>query len=276
MITQRVATLGQRIEDTLEAAGRFTLFSLEAAAWMARDARSLRRIKLLMPQLYDIGTMSIPVVMIVGAFVGAVIGIESYDQFLAVGQEQRLGGVISISVLKQIGPVLAAMMIAGRVGGAVCAELGTMKVTEQIDALRVMGVDPVAYLVVPRVLACVLMMPVLTLFCDILGVFGGWVVVVRGYGVDNAAYWAFSRDFVGAFELFSGLGKATFFGLCIGLIACYKGFNCGPGASGVGKASTESFVATFISIIVSNVFIASFLKNLYVLLYGAGGPTAFG
>ncbi len=205
-----------------------------------------------------------------------VLGIEAYDQFAAIGQESRLGGIISISVLKQIGPVMAAMMIAGRVGGAVSAELGTMRVTEQIDALRVMGTDPIGYLVVPRVLACVLMVPILTVFSDLLGVLGGWLVIVRGYGVDNGDYWAYSRDFVGSWDVLTGLGKGAFFGLAIGMIACYKGFHCGAGASGVGRASTEAFVASFIAIIVSNFFLASFLKNVYYLIYGYSGASVFG
>ena len=214
--------------------------------------------------------------MLVGAFVGMVFGVETFDQFRAIGQESRLGGVIGISVLKQIGPVLAAVMIAGRVGGAISAELGTMRVTEQIDALQVMGTDPIAYLVVPRVLACLIMVPVLTVFSDLLGVLGGWFVVVRGYGVDNGEYWAFSRAFVGPYDIFTGLGKGFFFGGAIGLISCYKGFNCGAGASGVGRAATDAFVTSFIAIIISNFFLATFFNNIYTIIWGEGGPSAFG
>jgi phospholipid/cholesterol/gamma-HCH transport system permease protein len=184
--------------------------------------------------------------------------------------------VIGISVVKQIGPVLAAVMIAGRVGGAISAELGTMRVTEQIDALRAMGTDPIRYLVVPRVLACLLMVPTLTIFSDLLGVFGGWVVVVKVYGVDNTAYWDFSRAFIGAYDVMTGLIKGAVFGLAIGLIACYKGFNCSQGAKGVGRSATDAFVTSFIAIIVVNFFLAAFMKSVYTLLYGAGGPTAFG
>lgn len=277
LLTDRLAVLGRSVEDALDGAGRFTLFGLGILAWTFRGPGLCGRFRLLLPQLYFVGTMSIPVVCLVGAFVGMVLGVETFNQFAAIGQETRLGGVIAISVLKQIGPVMAAMMIAGRVGGAVSAELGTMRVTEQIDALRVMGTDPVAYLVVPRVIACLIMVPVLTVFSDLLGIFGGWIVVVRGYGVPNNDYWEFSRQFIWSWDVFTGLTKALFFGLAIGVISCYKGFNCGPGASGVGRASTDAFVTSFIAIIVANFFLASFLKTMYNLIYGVGvAPNAFG
>jgi phospholipid/cholesterol/gamma-HCH transport system permease protein len=205
-----------------------------------------------------------------------VLGVETYEQFAAFGQETRLGGVIDISVVKQIGPVLAAVMIAGRVGGAVSAELGTMRVTEQIDALEVMGADPIGHLVVPRVMACLLMVPVLTVFSDLAGVIGGWLVVVKGFGVDGQEYWAFSAQFVSNFDVFTGLAKSAVFGLAIGLISCYKGFHCEHGARGVGRAATNSFVTSFLAIIVVNFFLAKFFKDLYVLVYGSNGPTAFG
>ncbi|NBC11499.1 MAG: MlaE family lipid ABC transporter permease subunit [Planctomycetes bacterium] len=275
MVADQLAYLGRNVRDQLQGFGLFARFAWSALRWSMRGAWSFGRVRLLMPQLYMIGTTSIPVVMLVGAFVGAVLGIESYAQLEAIGQETRLGGIISVSVVKQIGPVLAAVMIAGRVGGAVSAELGTMRVTEQLDALRVMGADPVAYLVVPRVLACVLMLPVLTVFSDVLGIFGAWLVVVRGFEVDAAAYWQFTERFVSNWEVFVGLGKSVVFGLAIGLISCFKGFYCQPGAAGVGRAATDSFVTSFIAIIISNFFLAKFFNDLYIMIYGHGGPTAF-
>ncbi len=233
-----------------------------------RGAGGYGRMKLLIPQLFQVGTLSIPVVALVGAFVGAVLGVEMFSQFQAFGQETRLGGVIHISVVKQIGPVLAAVMIAGRVGGAVSAELGSMRVTEQLDALRVMGSDPIRHLVVPRVLACLIMVPVLTVFSDLLGICGSWLVVVQGFGVDSEEYWKFSGQFVGNWDVFTGLIKSVVFGLAIGLISCYKGFNCGTGASGVGRAATDSFVVSFITIIVANFFLAKFMNDMYTIIYG--------
>ncbi len=276
MVYDQLDYLGRSIRDLLHGFGMFTRFTASALKWMVLGSGSFGRMRLLMPQLYLIGTTSIPVVMLVGAFVGAVLGIEGYEQFRSIGQEVRMGGAINVTVVKQIGPVLAAVMIAGRVGGAVSAELGTMRVTEQLDALKAMGADPISYLVVPRILACLLMLPVLTVFSDLLGVFGGWLVVVRGFGVDAGAYWEFSSQFVGTWEVSVGLIKSVVFGLCIGTISCYKGFHCEPGAAGVGRATTDAFVTSFIAIIIANFFLAKFLNTISSMIYGPGGPTAFG
>ena len=263
----RIAAVGERVVGRLDAFGDFTRFVFSTFLWMPTGFAP-SRIRHTFQQLYTVGVGSMAVVMLVGAFVGAVIGIESYSQLAAIGQETRLGGLIALSVVKQIGPVLAAVMIAGRVGGSVSAELGTMNVTEQIDALRAMGADPIGYLVVPRVLACVAMLPVLTVFSDLMGVYGGYLVVVLGFGVDGADYWGFSAYLVTSWDVLTGLIKAVVFGLLIGLIACYKGFNCGAGASGVGRATTDAFVQCFIAIIVANFFLAKFLNEVARLIYG--------
>ena len=243
--------------------------------WFVAGATRRGSIRLLLPQLYHIGTRSIPVVLVVGTFMGMVLAVEAYDQFAAIGQESRLGGIINISVVKQIGPVLAAVMIAGRVGGSVSAELGTMRVTEQIDALSVMGADPVRYLVVPRVVACVLMVPILTIFSDLMGILGGYMVTVEGFGVQATAYWDFSARFIRTFDYMNGLIKAIFFGVSIGLISCYKGFNCKAGAAGVGRAATDAFVTSFLTIIVLNFFLAKLVKDMHLLIFGHEGVTAF-
>jgi phospholipid/cholesterol/gamma-HCH transport system permease protein len=268
VLVESFASLGRGLLGWLESIGRFTRFSGAAARWSVVGRPGSGRLRLLMPQLYEIGTRSIPVVMLVGAFVGAVLGVEMFDQFRELGQESRIGGIINLSVVKQIGPVLAAVMIAGRVGGAVSAQIGTMRVTEQIDALKVMGTDPINYLVVPRVIACVIMVPVLTIISDLLGLVGGWLVVVVGLGVDSNEYWRFSAALVTSFDLAIGLTKAVVFGLLIGLISCYKGFHCRPGAAGVGKAATDAFVTSFIAIIIANFFLAKFLNDLYSMVYG--------
>lgn len=267
-ITTPFAILGLRVTDQLADFGRFVRFCIAGLGAIFHTGAGFRRMRLLVPQLYEVGTLSIPVVMLVGGFVGAVLGVEMFDQMKSIGQETRIGGIINLSVVKQIGPVLAAVMIAGRVGGAVSAEIGTMRVTDQLDALRVMGTDPVRYLVVPRVLACVIMVPILTVASDLMGIVGGWLVVVVGFNVDASAYWQFSSSFVTSFDVITGLVKATAFGLLIGLISCYKGFHCQPGAAGVGKAATDAFVASFIAIIIANFFLAKFMNELYILING--------
>jgi phospholipid/cholesterol/gamma-HCH transport system permease protein len=234
------------------------------------------RWRLLMPQFYAVGVASIPVVAVTGAFIGMILALEGFYQFQAIGQENRLGGVINVSVTKQIGPVLAAVMVAGRVGCALAAELGTMKVTEQLDALRAMAADPIPYLVVPRVVACVIMTPLLTVYSDILGVWGGWLITVKFYGVSDYAYWDFTAVFVDWWEPATGLIKSVFFGASIGLIACYKGFYCEAGAQGVGRAATEAFVAAFLAIICLNFFLAKFLNTINYMFIAGGVTSAFG
>ena len=157
-------------------------------------------------------------------------------------------------------------MVAGRVGGALAAELGTMKVTEQLDALRAMGSDPIRVLVVPRFVACVVMTPILTIYSDILGSWGAWLVVVRIFEVPGADYWYHTANFVTWWEPAGGLAKSLFFGACIGLASCYKGFFCRPGAAGVGRAATSAFVSSFIAIIMINLVLAHFLNTFRMMV----------
>lgn len=260
-----IAAIGRMVMRVIVDFGRFTEFSLDAGRWFFTGAGAWARRRRLLPQFFAIGVQSIPVVAITGAFIGMILALEGYAQFRAVGQETRLGGIINISVVKQIGPVLAAVMVAGRVGCALAAELGTMRVTEQLDALRAMAADPVAHLVVPRVVACVLMTPLLTVYSDILGVWGGWLITTQFYGVSTHEYWSFTQYFVSWWEPVTGLIKSVFFGLSIGLIACYKGFHCHPGAAGVGRAATEAFVMSFIAIIAINLVLAKLLNDIGVM-----------
>jgi phospholipid/cholesterol/gamma-HCH transport system permease protein len=254
----------------VEALGDYVRFVLRIHYWIFRGPGRFAQRQLL-TQMFDVGTLSIPVVMITGAFIGAVLAIEAYPQFEQIGMAGRIGSVINISVVKQIGPVLTAVMLAGRVGGALTAELGTMKVTEQIDALRAMASDPIRSLVVPRFVACVLMTPILVIFSDALGMAGGWLMAVKMLGVEHHAYWEYTIQTLDNYTIYTGFIKAFFFGSAIASIACYKGFNCGPGAQGVGKACTESFVASFITILVMNFFIAMFMNSLYQILWPGTG-----
>lgn len=251
--------------------GDFCVFTARTFVWMFTGALRWKNLRNLIPELYEVGVLSVPVVSVVGAFIGMVMAIETYASFKNFGQEERLGVVIILSVVKQIGPVLAAVMLAGRVGGALTAELGTMNVTEQLDALRVMGADPIRYLVVPRFLACVLLTPVLTTFSDAMGTAGGWLIAVVFMHVPNEPFWHYAQMDVDMWQINEGLIKSIFFGAAIGLISCYKGFTCGSGASGVGKACTESFVNSFIAIIVMNFFFAKMAHDWYEAIFGSTG-----
>jgi phospholipid/cholesterol/gamma-HCH transport system permease protein len=268
MPIQTIEHVGRSTTATLAAFGDFWRFVGRTFGWLSIGWFRWKNVRLLFPQMYDVGVRSVPVIAITGAFIGMVMAVETYSQFKAIGQEYRLGSIINVSVVKQIGPVLAAVMLAGRIGGALTAELGTMNVTEQLDAMRVMGADPIRYLVVPRFLACVMLTPILTVYSDILGVLGGWLVAVKGLGVPDQPYWYFSSMGVNTWQIMEGLVKSIFFGGAIGLISCYKGFTCGAGASGVGRACTESFVTIFIAIIIFNFFFATLSKDWYQALYG--------
>lgn len=257
-----VSQLGLTTGVILDGLGRFAAFSLNATRIVITDPLSWLRWRQLGPQLYSVGAASVAVVAITGAFIGMILALEGYEQFAAIGQEQQMGGVINSAVTKQIGPVLAAVMLAGRVGGSLAAELGSMRVTEQLDAMRAMAADPVRTLVVPRVVACVLMTPLLTIYSDIVGSVGAWLIVTGYHGVTNTDYWHYTAQFVSAWDPMTGVGKSVFFGLAIGLISCYKGFHCAGGATGVGRAATESFVASFLTIIMLNLVLAQFIGSL--------------
>lgn len=267
MALSLVEQVGRNTNNWLASFGDFSLFALRTLGNLPSWFRA-RNLRLLLPQLYDIGVRSVPVIAITGAFIGMVMAIETHTQFKSLGQEERIGVVIALSVVKQIGPVLAAVMLAGRIGGALTAELGTMNVTEQLDALRVMGSDPIRYLVVPRFLACTLLTPLLTVYSDMLGILGGWLISTRFLDVPSAPYWRFSAQGVETWQIMEGLFKSVFFGAAIGLISCYKGFTCGAGASGVGRACTDAFVTSFLAIIIINFFFAQFLKEMYLAIYG--------
>ncbi|HSZ55081.1 MAG TPA: ABC transporter permease [Tepidisphaeraceae bacterium] len=264
-----VERVGGRTTELLDNFGDFCIFVGHTFAWLLGGLFNVKHWRLLLPQFYEVGVRSVPVVGVVGAFIGMVMAVETYATFAAIGQESRVGSVINVSVVKQIGPVLAAVMLAGRVGGALAAELGTMRVTEQIDALRVMGSDPIRYLVVPRFIACVLLTPILTAYSDVLGILGGWVIAVFSLHVPNQAYWYYStHGGVGTWQIMEGICKAFLFGGAIALISCYKGFNSGSGASGVGRACTEGFVASFIAIIILNFIFAEASQQMYQAIYG--------
>jgi len=270
-----IAIFGSITEQQISGFGRFTTFCASAIRVMLLHPLHSLRWRLLGPQLFAVGVLSIPVVAITGAFIGMILSLEGYSQFAAIGQQDRMGGIINISVVKQIGPVLAAVMVAGRVGCALAAELGTMRVTEQLDAMRAMAADPIQHLVVPRVIACTIMTPLLTIYSNMLGALGAWFVTVKVYGVSGEDYWFWTAQFVSWREPMGGLAKSVCFGMAIGLISCFKGFTCKPGAAGVGQAATSSFVSSFMAIIVLNLVLAQFLNTLMRWLY-PNLPSVFG
>ena len=200
-IADWIADLGEVVYSWLATLGDVALFFLRTLGWIMRR---LPQRETLLPTFYQIGVLSLPVVALTGTFIGMVLSVQSYSQFRQLHLETRLGAIINMSLVRELGPVLAATMLAGRVGSAMAAELGTMRVTEQIDALSSMGANPIHYLVVPRFLACLLLIPMLTIMADFMGVVGGFFYSVQLLGIDSHHYWANSQKFVGAYRFVRG------------------------------------------------------------------------
>jgi phospholipid/cholesterol/gamma-HCH transport system permease protein len=266
-IADQIADLGDVVIRWMQNTGDVTLFALRTISWMF--ARLPRR-ETLVPSFYQIGVLSLPVVALTGTFIGMVLAVQSYSQFHVLGLETRLGAVINMSLVRELGPVLAATMLAGRVGSAMAAELGTMRVTEQIDALVSMGANPIQHLVVPRFLGCLLLIPSLTIMADFMGVAGGYFYSVYILDIDWFHYLDNSRQYVTNWDLFYGVFKSLFFGATIGIISCHRGFHCTPGAEGVGRAATSAFVYSFVIILVLDLFLGIFLDAVYNSIWTEG------
>ncbi len=264
--TEKVVAVGDIITSRIIFAGELAAFSLSTFYWLF--ARPPKRTTLI-PACFHVGVQSLPVVMLTGVFIGMVLAVQSHPQFKAVGLESRLGAAINLSLVKELGPVLAATMLAGRVGSSIAAELGTMRVTEQIDALASMGPNPIHYLVVPRFIACLVMIPGLTIMADVMGVIGGAFFSIQLLGVDWGLYWDYSQRAVSQYDIFAGMFKTVFFGGAIALISCYQGFNCEAGAEGVGKAATHSFVLSFVMILILDLLLGIVLDQIHILWFGS-------
>jgi phospholipid/cholesterol/gamma-HCH transport system permease protein len=213
-------------------------------------------------QMVQVGVMSVPVVMITGIFTGMVLAAQTYYQFHKLTVETVVGLVVGLSMTRELGPVLTGVMLAGRVGAAFAAEIGTMNVTEQIDALHTLATDPVKYLVCPRLLACAILLPVLTIITDFIGIAGGYFVGVKIFGINSTYFLRHMSKYMCPMDIIGGLIKALVFGIVIAIIGCYKGFNTEGGAEGVGRSTTGAVVTSCILILVLDFFIVFIYKAL--------------
>lgn len=263
-IVDWIADIGGTVVDWITGLGSLSIFAFSTWTWLL--TRWPRKGTIL-PNFYQIGVLSLPVVALTGTFIGMVLAVQSYAQFRMLGMQTRLGAVINMSLVRELGPVLAATMLAGRVGSSMAAELGTMRVTEQIDALAVMGANPIHYLVVPRFLGCLVLIPMLTVMADFMGVVGGYFYSIYILEIDAFHYRENSAHFVGMFDMFSGVFKSFFFGAAIALIGCHRGFNCDPGAEGVGRAATEAFVYSFVVILFLDLILGIGLEKVYLMIW---------
>ncbi|MEI6713715.1 MAG: ABC transporter permease [Verrucomicrobiota bacterium] len=219
------------------------------------------RWRLFLRQVAEVGFRSQLVVLVTGAFTGAVFSAQTYFQFHRLGMDSAVGAVVAVSLFRELGPVLTALMLSGRVGAAIAAEIGTMKVTEQIEALRALGVHPIDYLVVPRVMALILSGPLLAAECIGLGIGAGYLVATRVLGVSSAYYMTNMLKFTMGRDIKMALIKGTVFAALIGFIACREGFKASQGAVGVGRAPTEAVVNASLMILIVNFFL-SFALNI--------------
>ena len=244
----------------VEGLGRLTLLAREAVASLLTFKVTWRD---LLFQVYFVGVKSQSVVLITGAFTGMVLAAQTFLQFHKVKMDTATLAVVSVSMCSELGPVLTGLMVAGRVGAAFAAEIGTMRVTEQIDALRTLATHPVDYLIVPRLMALYIALPLLTAESIAVGIGAGYLVGVYLLGIDSTYSWYNMLKYTNTSDVVIGLIKSFIFGGIIAMIGCYKGMTCGEGAEGVGRATTEAVVFSSITILITNFFLTLVLSQLF-------------
>ncbi len=256
--------MSQRAKSSL-----FILFFQQLGDLSLLSFRSFRNIfrrpwekKIFVQQLEEVGVRSLPVVSLTAAFGGLVYGLQTYvafHRYVGPGSEAYGGAVISLGLAKELIPILVGLMVAGRVGSSMAAEIGTMRITEQVDALFTLGADPIRYLVVPRIMACFIMLPCLTLIGDFIGMLGGYFYNVVAMGVNRTIYVKNTLLYLELWDILSGVLKAAVFGVIIALIGCWQGLTTRGGAEGVGRATTRAAVLSSISILIVNFFLSKLL-----------------
>lgn len=248
--------VGGRVFRLVEDAGRLFGFLLGSLSWLARPPFEIRNI---VRQMEEVGVRSMPVVLVTAAFTGMVLALQSFTGFQRFQATGFVGTVVALSMTRELGPVFTGLMVSGRVGAAMAAELGTMKVTEQIDALVTLAANPIKYLVVPRVAAATVVMPVLVVFADLVGIAGGYFVSVTILGANPHVYVERTYQYLQIRDIYTGLVKAAVFGFLIAVISCYNGFNAAGGAEGVGRATTRAVVVSSMMVLVSNYFLTALM-----------------
>jgi phospholipid/cholesterol/gamma-HCH transport system permease protein len=244
-----LAVIGRIFLHFLGVVGRISLFTAISVSHCVRPPWFPQ---LIGRQMMDIGYYSLPVVGLTALFTGMVLALQSYTGFARFSAEGAVATVVVLSVTRELGPVIAGLMVAGRIGASMAAEIGTMRVTEQIDALTTLSTNPFKYLVAPRLIAGLTMLPLLVVVADIIGVFGGYIVGVHKLGFNSGAYLKRTFDYLEFMDVFSGLVKAGAFGFLISLMGCYHGYNSEGGAQGVGRATTNAVVSASILILIFN------------------------
>jgi phospholipid/cholesterol/gamma-HCH transport system permease protein len=251
-----LAVIGSTFLIFLQSVGSFGIFVANILKALFTPKMYFR---ILFRQLIEIGYNSLSVIGLTAIFTGAVLALQSYTGFSRFNAESSIASVVVLSITRELGPVLAGLMLAGRVGASIAAEIATMKVTEQIDALYTLNTDPFKYLVLPRVLAGVITLPLLVIIADIIGVFGGYVVSIYKLNFPPYSYLKNTFEYLEAFDVISGLIKAAIFGFIVTTVGCYHGYNSGRGAQGVGVATTNSVVSASILILLVNYLVTGLM-----------------
>lgn len=253
---------GKKVTENTAQVGRLFLMLFETIVVIFANGHRLllgaSRVQLT-KQLYQVGVKSLPVILLTGAFTGMVLAIQAYYEFHKITMETAIGILVGLSMTNELGPVLTGLMISGRVGASMAAELASMRVTEQIDAIRTMATSPIKYLVVPRFLACVFMGPILTIFSIFIGILGGTVVGIKLLHINQTFFIKNMLDYTTLADVMTGMIKSFVFGIIIAIVSCYKGFYAQGGAEGVGRATTQAVVLSCISILISDFFLSILL-----------------
>ena len=251
-----LAQLGAAVLSLLASLGRIGLFLGQSVGLIFVPPLKIRRV---MRQVQFIGARSLLVIALTGLFAGMVLGLQGYYTLTRFGSEAYLGPAVALSLITELGPVLSALMVTGRAGSAIAAEIGIMRITEQIDALEVMALNPMRYLVVPNIVAGILALPLLGALFSTIGIYGGYLVGVQLLGVNSGTYFGNMKDFVDLTDVRNGLYKSLVFGVLITFLCCFKGYHTGYGAEGVSKATTEAVVWSSVAILVLDYFLNSVL-----------------
>jgi phospholipid/cholesterol/gamma-HCH transport system permease protein len=260
MITKFFISIGRNIITMMYFLGGLSNLAAQTFYWLF--VPPFKRMRFI-DQAKRTGYDSLPIVSLIGLFIGVILALQTAVLMQRLGSEMYIASIVALSLVRELGPVITALIVAGRVGAAITAEIGSMQVTEQIDALETLATNPIQYLVVPRFLALSLMLPVLTLYANIVGIFGGYMLCVYRMGISSSMYINITRESLLYKDLFTGLAKTVFFGMIIAFVSCYEGFNVEGGAEGVGNATRQAVVASFILIITADCFFTALFYFIF-------------
>ena len=260
MLRNKLSKIGAKVLAMLFFFGGLAILSGRAVRWTFLAPLKRGRV---LEQARKAGVDSLPIVALISLFIGVIFTFQIAYLMQRLGSEMYIATIVALSLVRELGPVITALIVAGRVGAAITAEIGSMQVTEQIDVLQILLVSPIRYLVVPRLIALALMLPLLTLYADIIGIFGGYLICVYKLGISSTIYTKMTFDALLFKDLFTGLGKTIVFGMVIALVSCYEGFNVQGGSEGVGRATMKAVVTSFILIIATDCFFTALFYFIF-------------